>query len=265
MRTPPAPLAVVTGASSGIGFELARAFAERGYDLVVAAEDDGVERAAERLRAGGRGVEAVRVELAAPDGVDVLWARVEATGRAADAVAINAGVAVGGAFAETALDAELQLIALNVTSAVRLAKRAVRAMVARGSGRILITSSIAAAGPGPYMAVYSASKAFLLSFAEAVRHELRDTGVTVTALEPGATETPIFARGGMADTLIGAGPKTSAAEVARAGVEGLIAGEAHVVAGSLVERLQVAVSGVMPDAVKAAVAGKLAEPGSAAG
>ena len=261
--TPAAPLAVVTGASSGIGLELARQFAEHGYDLVIAAEDAGIDDAADALRATGRAVEAVRVDLARPDGVDQLYARIRATGRPLDAIAINAGVAVNGPFAETDLAAEVALIELNVTSSVRLAKRALQEMVPRDAGRILITSSIAAEGPGPYTAIYSASKAFLLSFAEAIRYELRDTGITVTALQPGATDTAIFARAGMEDTKLGAAPKTSAATVAKVGFDALMAGKEHVVAASLVEKLQVAAGPVVPAALKAAVQGSLTEPGSA--
>ena len=262
-RAAPRQLALVTGASSGIGYDLARQFAAHGFDLVVAAEDAAIEDATVTLRAMGGVVEPVQVDLARADGVDHLYARVQATGRSPDAVAINAGIAVNGPFAETDLAEEVRLIELNVTSSVRLAKRALQDMVPRGAGRILITSSIAAEGPGPYTAIYSASKAFLLSFAEAIRYELRDTGVTVTALQPGATDTAIFARAGMEDTKLGASPKISAAEVAKAGFEALMAGKDHVVAASVKERVQVAVGPLVPATVKAAAQGALTKPGSA--
>src|SRR6266511_4032717 len=175
------PLAVVTGASSGIGYELARQFAEHGYDLVIVAEDAGITQAARDMQALGTTVESVRADLATWDGVERLWNTATTGGRHPDAVAINAGVGVGGEFTETDLRAEIKLVQLNCESVVHLAKLAARDMVNRGEGRILITSSIAGTMPGPYEAVYAASKAFDLSFAEALRHEVKDSGVTVTA------------------------------------------------------------------------------------
>jgi uncharacterized protein len=216
------PLAVVTGASSGIGYELAKQFARHGYDLVVAAEDSGIHTAAGEIAALGARTEPVQADLATYSGVEQLWARVVAAGTPVEAVAINAGVGVGGPFAETDLDAELNLVDLNVRSAVHLAKRAVRDMVPRNSGRILFTSSIAATQPGPFEAAYAASKAFLLSFAEGLRNELKDTGVTVTALMPGPTATQFFERAGLEDTRVGAGPKDDAAEVAEEAFEALM-------------------------------------------
>src|SRR4051812_28939130 len=174
------PLALVTGASRGIGLELARQFAAHGFDLVVAAEDDGIARAAIELQGEGGSVEPVQVDLSRPEGVEELVGRVRATGRPVDAAAINAGVGVGGDFArETDLDAELQLIRLNCSSSVHLAKRVLPDMLERGSGRVLFTSSIAGTMPSPFEAVYGASKAFLVSFSDALRNELKDTGVSV--------------------------------------------------------------------------------------
>ncbi|HEV7990337.1 MAG TPA: SDR family NAD(P)-dependent oxidoreductase, partial [Gemmatimonadaceae bacterium] len=186
------PFAVVTGASSGIGLELAKQFAEHGFDLLVTAEDEGIEQAAESLRTMGAVADAVRADLATHEGVESLYERIVASGRPIDAIAINAGVGVGGPFVENDLDAELNLIALNVASVVHLTKRVLEDMVARNEGRILFTSSIAAEGPAPYEAVYGASKAFVQSFSEALRDELRNTNITVTALQPGATETNFF-------------------------------------------------------------------------
>ena len=261
-RPSASPLAVVTGASSGIGLALARQFAEHGYDLVIAAEEAAIHAAAGDLRATGRHVDSVQVDLARPDGADQLWDRALALGRPVDAVVINAGVALNGAFSDTDLAAEVNLIELNITSSVRLAKRAVRDMVARGEGRILITSSIAAEAPGPYTALYSASKAFLLSFGEAIRYELKDRGVTVTVLQPGATDTNIIERSGMEDTKLGVGPKLSADEVAKTGFDALMAGKDHVVAASLKEKVMVAVGQVLPDAVKAGPQADMVRPGS---
>src|SRR5512145_2238370 len=181
-------LAVVTGASSGIGFELARQFAEHGFDLIVVAEDDSIGGAADELRDLRVEVEPVQVDLTRAADVDRLWERVRARRRPLAAIAINAGVGVGGPFVDNDLEDELRLIDLNVVSVVRLAKYAVRDMVSRGSGRILLTSSIAAEAPAPFLAVYGASRAFLQSFAEALHSDLNDTGVTVTALQPGPTD-----------------------------------------------------------------------------
>ena len=258
-----APFAVVTGASSGIGYELAREFAEHGFDLLVAAEDGAIEEAAGRLRSLGAKVEAVSADLAEYDGVETLYERIRSSGRPVDAIAINAGVGQGGPFVENDLDAELNLIALNVTSVVHLAKRVVRDMVERNDGRILFTSSIAAEAPAPYEAVYGASKAFVQSFAEALRDELRNTNITITALQPGATETNFFHRAGMEDTKVGTMDKSDPADVARQGFEALMAGKDHVVAAMAMEQAQVAMGKVMPETTKAKMHRQVSEPGSA--
>lgn len=257
------PLAVVTGASSGIGYELARQFARNGFDLLVVAEDAGIEDAARHLEGMGARVGRVRLDLAKYEGVEALYTRIQAEGRPVAAIAINAGVGVGGDFArDTALEDELNLISLNVTSSVHLAKRVVKDMVATGEGRILFTSSIAAVMPGPFEAVYAASKAFLLSFSEAIRNELKDTGVTVTALMPGPTETNFFHRAGMDDTRVGQDKKDSAELVARQGFEALMAGEDKVVAGSLKNKAMAAAASVLPPAAVAQMHRTLSEPGS---
>ena len=179
-------------------------------------------------------------------------------------MAINAGVGVGGDFArDNDLPDELNLINLNITGAVHLARRVLPDMIARGAGRLLFTSSIAASAPGPYHATYAASKAFLLSFAEAIRYELRDTGVTVTALMPGPTDTEFFERAGMHGTkLMDQTRKDDPAEVAREGFEALMAGKDHVVVGSLKNKTQVAAGRVMPETAKAKMQAGETKPGS---
>lgn len=257
------PLAVVTGASSGIGYELAKQFAQNGFDLVVAAEDARIAEAARELTGLGAEVLPVQADLATAEGVELLYAQATTMGRPIDAVAINAGVGVGGPFAETDLDAELKLIDLNVRSVVHLAKRTVQGMVPRGTGRILFTSSIVATQPGPFEAVYAASKAFVLSFSEALRNELKETDITVTALMPGPTETEFFDRAGMQDTRVGASDsKDSAAEVAEQGFKALMKGKDHVVAGSLKNKVMTAAAKVTPEAAKAQLHRGLAEPGT---
>jgi short-subunit dehydrogenase len=257
-------LAVVTGASSGIGFELAKVFAEEGFDLIIAAEDEELEPAARELNQLGRSVEAVRVDLSKPEGVEELYEKMTANGRPVDALALNAGIGAGGDFArETSLSKELRLIDLNVRSTVHLCKLALGDMVERDAGRILFTSSIASTMPGAYQAVYNASKSFVQSFAEAIRNELKDTEVTITALMPGPTDTEFFERAEMEDTNIGAGEKDDPGEVARQGYEALMAGKQKVVAGALKNKLQSALAGVIPDSAKAEMHRKMAEPGSA--
>jgi short-subunit dehydrogenase len=256
-------LAVVTGASSGIGFELAKVFAEAGFDLIVAAEDEELDAAARELNQIGRGVESVRVDLSRPEGVEALYERATADGRATDALCLNAGIGAGGAFArETELPKELRLIDLNVRSTVHLYKLMLVDMVEADAGRILFTSSVASTMPGSYQAVYNASKSFVQSFAEAIRDELKDTGVTITALMPGPTDTEFFERAGMLDTKVGAGEKDDPAEVARQGFDALMVGEEKVVAGSLKNKLQTTVAGVVPDSMKARMHRRMAEPGS---
>jgi len=264
--TPDKPLAVVTGASSGIGLELAKQFAANGFDLVVAAEDGELADATGELQGMGAEVESVQVDLAEPRGVEELAARVNATGRPVQALALNAGRGAGGEFVRgTPLADELEIVDLNCRSTVHLAKLLLPGMVDRGEGRVLITSSVASTMPGTYQAVYNASKSFTQAFALAIREELKDTGVTVTSLMPGPTDTEFFERADMEDTRIGAGPKDDPEQVARQAFEGMMSGKERVEAGSLMSRLQGRAGRFIPDAVKAKVHGEMAEPGSAKG
>jgi uncharacterized protein len=260
------PLALVTGASSGIGRELAKQFAEHGFDLVVAAEDVELDDAVEELRGMGATVAPVSVDLTKYEDCERLVAAVRGSGRSVDAAALNAGIGSGGAFVETDLETELALIALNCGSTVHLAKRFAQDMVARGEGRILITSSVASQAPEPFQAVYGASKAFDQSFALALREELKDSGVTVTALLPGPTDTEFFDRADLTDTKLGASDKKDdPAVVARQGFEGLMKGEASVFAGSFSSKVMGKASSVTPDSVAARLKRPLTEPGSAEG
>lgn len=258
------PLAVVTGASSGIGHELAKQFAQHGFDLLVTATGPSIDEAAQVFAGLGTHVTTVEADLATYDGVEILYKEIQATNRPVDAIAINAGVGLGGDFVrQTNLEAELNLINLNVVSSVHLAKRVLSDMVARGQGRVLFTASIAALMPGSFEAVYAASKAFLRSFSQALRNELKDTGVTVTALMPGPTETNFFHRAGMDDTKVGANAKDDPAQVAKQGFEALMAGKDEIIAGSLKTKMQGQVSKILPETVNAELHRKLTEPGSA--
>lgn len=259
-------LAVVTGASSGIGYELAKVLADNAFDVVVVAEDERIDEAAAqlRLRSGGVRVEPVRADLRGYDGVESVVARVRALGRPVDVLAVNAGVGVGGDFVrDTSVDDNLEIVDLNVRSAVHLSHRLIGDMVERKQGKVLFTSSIAATAPGPFHSVYAASKAFLASFGQGLREELRDTGVSVTTLMPGPTDTEFFDRAGMQDTKVATGDKDDPAQVARQGFEALMNGDDHVVAGSLKNKVQAIAGKVAPDTVKAKMMRTMTEPGSA--
>lgn len=257
-------LAVVTGASSGIGLELARKFVDHHFDVIVAAEDAEIAVAAAVLRAESAGtVTPVQVDLRRPEGVDDLYAAITADGRPLAAIALNAGHGQGGAFVDNDLEDELSIIDLNIVSTVRLAKLVLRDMVAADEGRVLVTSSIASTMPGSFQAVYNASKSFLQSFTEALQNELKDTGVTLTSLMPGPTDTDFFERADMADdTEVGTSRKDDPAQVARQGFDALMAGKDRVVGGGLKTKVQEAAGKAMPDKLKAAMHRRMAEPGS---
>ncbi|WP_448623607.1 SDR family NAD(P)-dependent oxidoreductase [Geodermatophilus sp. URMC 64] len=260
MTTTNKPLALVTGASSGIGLELARQFGENGFDLVIAAEDAELTSAAAELRTTGAEVQPVQVDLRTPDGVAQLYAAATSLGRPLAAVALNAGVGRGGAFIDIDLADDQEIIDLNITSTVHLAKLVLRDMAARDEGRVLITSSIASTMPGSFQAVYNASKSFLQSFAEALQEELKDTGVTITSLMPGPTETEFFERADMLDTPVGQSKKDDPAQVAKQGFEALMKGEQKLVAGSLKTKAQGLANKVLPDSLKAKAHRQMAEP-----
>lgn len=245
------PLALVTGASSGIGLELAKLLADDGYDLVVAADDVSVQTSADELGSGGTSVRAVQVDLRNPEDVQRLYFAATDDGRLLDVAVLNAGIGRAGPFVEGDLDGDLSIVDLNVRSTVHLAKLVLRDMVARGSGRMLFTSSIAATMPGSLQSVYNASKSFIQSLSEALYDELRDTGITVTSLMPGPTDTNFFRRGNMLDTVVGRMPKDDPADVAKQGYEALLSGRRKVVAESVATKAMGLANRVLPDAVKA--------------
>ncbi|AVS78618.1 SDR family NAD(P)-dependent oxidoreductase [Paracidovorax avenae] len=254
------PLAVVTGASSGIGLELARCAARGGYNLVLAA-DTPLNGAADALRAEGAEVEFIQVDLATAEGLEKLWAVIG--DRMVHALMANAGHGLGGAFLDQPFADVRHVIDTNVTGTVWLVQRVAQRMCAAGRGRILITGSIAGFLPGSFQAVYNGTKAFVDSFAAALRDELQDCGVTVTCLMPGVTDTAFFERAGMLDTKFGTqSGKSDPAEVARTGYAAMEAGEADVVVG-LGNKLQVALAKMAPSQLVAAQHRRMAEPGTA--
>jgi len=253
------PFAIVTGASSGIGFELAALCAQEGFDLLVAADRPEIHAAADRCRGLSANVTVVETDLATTDGVDRLWAAV--SGRPVDALLANAGHGLGHAFLDQDFADVRHVIDTNVTGTVYLVHLVGRAMRSRGQGRILLTGSIAGFMPGTYHAVYNGTKAFVDSFSFALRAELKDTGVTVTCLMPGATETDFFERAGMLDTKVGQGEKDDPADVARAGFDAMMRGDGDVVSGWK-NKLQSAIANITPAGVLAEQHRKMAEPGS---
>ncbi|MGP0223949.1 SDR family NAD(P)-dependent oxidoreductase [Paenarthrobacter sp. NCHU4564] len=263
MTTDARPLAMVTGASSGIGYELAKQFLAHGFDTVMVADGQDIRSAAGSLAGLGGSAIPLQIDLADRTGPGTLQSAVNALGTPLEAAAINAGIGVGGPFIETDLAQELRIIDLNVASTVSIAKWVARDMAARNSGRILFTSSIIARTPAPFQAIYGASKAFVQSFGQALRNELKDTGVSVTILLPGPTETPFFEKADLLDTKVGAEEKDDAAQVAEQGFTALMKGEGNVLGGSLKSRTMGLGSNILPDALGAAFGRRLSEPGSA--
>ena len=254
------PLAIVTGASSGIGYELARCCADNGFDLIIAADEPAIAEAAQELRTTGATVESVEADLATTEGVEKLYGAVD--GRRVAALLANAGRGLGGPFLDQDFERVRKIIDTNVTGTVSLIQRVGRDMRDRGEGRILITGSIAGLMPGTFQAVYNGTKAFLDSFSYALRAELKDSGVTVTCLMPGATETEFFERADMLDTKVGTDKKQPPAEVAKAGFAAMMKGDGDVVTGWS-NKLRAAISHIAPSAVLAEAHRKMAAPGSA--
>lgn len=254
------PLAVVTGASSGIGYELARLAAEDGYDLVIAADEPSIVEAQAGLEHHGTQVQALQVNLSTTDGVDRLLDLIGP--RSVDALMANAGRGLGHAFLDQDWDEARLVVDTNVTGTIYLIHKVGRDMRERDRGRILITGSIAGLMPGSFQAVYNGTKAFLDSFSWALRNELKDTGVTVSCLMPGPTDTEFFDRADMLDTKVGADPrKADPADVARIGYRAMLKGEGDVVAG-FKNKLQAAMAAVTPQSALAEQHRKMAEPGS---
>jgi len=251
-------LAVVTGASSGIGLEIAKLAAADGYDLIVAADTPFVDASA-GLKDLGVKVEQLEADLSTEQGVQQLVQRIGE--RPVDVLVANAGHGLGHSFLDQAPRDWRNVIDTNITGTLLLVQPLAKQMVARGEGKILITGSIAGHLAGSFQAVYNGTKAFVDSFAAALGNELKDTGVTVTCLKPGATETEFFERADMEDTKIGQAKKDDPADVAKTGWEAMKDGKESVVYG-LKNKAQVLVSGILPEKATAALHRAQAEPGS---
>jgi uncharacterized protein len=255
-------LAVVTGASSGIGYELAKQFASHAFDLVVCSDHADIVEAAQAFRAYDVDVQPIQADLATEEGVQTLYDAIKASGRPVDALAANAGVGQGQSFFDQDWDKVRRIIDTNVTGTVKLIHLIGRDMRERERGRILITGSIAGFMPGSFQAIYNGSKAFIDSFSFAIRNELKDSGVTVTCLMPGATETPFFEKADMTDTKVGQSThKDDPADVAKTGYEALMRGDGDVVHG-LHNKAQAAAAAILPEHMLAQMHRGMAGPGS---
>ncbi len=253
--------AIVTGASTGIGLELAKLAAKDGYDLLVAADTPFVDASA-GLKEAGANVETLEVDLSTFEGVDRLLAA--ANGRQIDLLCANAGHGLGHAFLDQRPSDWRHVIDTNVTGTTYLLQKVLKQMVARDEGKVLVTGSIAGFIPGSFQAVYNATKAFVDNFVSALQNEIKDSkGVTLTNLMPGPVETEFFHRGGMDDTSVGANPnKSDPADVAKDGYEAVMSGKASIVSGWK-NKIQQAAAGIVPNAVLAEQHRKMAEPGTA--
>ena len=251
--------AVVTGASTGIGFELATLAAKNGYDILVVANEPLIDAAAADFKQFGTDVQSVEAELSTVEGVDRLLTATN--GRPIDVLCANAGAGFGGAFVDQTFEQIRHTIDTNVTGTLYLLHKVLGAMVARGDGKVLVTGSIVGYVPGAFNPIYNATKAFIDNFTDAVRNEIKEVeNVTLTTLLPGATETEFFARADMLDTRVGAAEKADPAKVAKDGWNAMIAGKDRITSGWF-NKLQVAAAGISPPSVMAEMHRKIAEPG----
>lgn len=252
-------LAVVTGASTGIGYELAKLCAENGFDLIIAADEPEIQEATRKLESTGVAIEAVEADLATLEGVDTLLKAIGS--RPVDALLANAGHGLGHGFLDQDFNRVRHVVDTNITGTISLIQKVGQKMRERNEGRILITGSIAGFMPGSFQAVYNGTKAFIDSFAFALRNELKDTEITVSCLMPGPTETEFFRRADMLDTKVGQGKKDDAAMVARTGFDAMMKGEADVASGWK-NKLQSTLANITPAGMLAEQHRKMAEPGS---
>jgi uncharacterized protein len=256
------PLAIVTGASSGIGLELAKLAVHEGYDLVIAADEPEIHDAARQLEAKGAEVLAVEADLATLQGVDQLYAAASETGRPVEILIANAGRGLGHGFLDQDFAEARRVVDTNIVGTIYLVQKVGRDMRAANKGRILLTGSIAGFMPGTFQAVYNGTKAFVNSFAFALRNELKDTDITVTCLMPGPTETRFFERANMLDTKVGQQEKDDPADVAKVGFKAMLQGDGDIVSG-VKNKIQTAMANITPAGMLAEQHRRMAAPGSA--
>jgi len=254
--------ALITGATSGIGYELAKLFAADGWNLVIAARSSKELLAVKDELGGHYKVDVIPIakDLFVPENATALYDEVAAKGITIEVLVNDAGQGQYGEFIDTDLDRELAIIRLNIESLVALTKHFLRDMVARGHGKILNLSSIASKTPGPFQAVYHGTKAFVQSFSETIRNEVKDKGVVVTALLPGPTDTDFFNKAEMQHAKnVQEGKLADPADVAKDGYEALMKGDDKIVSG-LKNKIQVGMSNILPDPVVAEQVRKQQEP-----
>ena len=255
----PRPLAVVTGASSGIGYQLAKLCVEHGYDLAIAADEASIVEAKQSFESLGAQVRAVQTDLSTEEGVQQLLDLIG--DEPVDILCANAGHGLGHGFLDEDWKQARHVVDTNITGTLYLVHNLAKGMRARDRGRILFTGSIAGLMPGSFQAVYNGSKAFVDSFSFALRNELKDTGVSVTCLMPGPVDTEFFERADLMDTKVGQGKKADPAKVAKTGFDAMMKGEGDVVAGFM-NKVQAAVAAITPQSQLAEMHRGMAEPGS---
>lgn len=252
--------ALLTGGTSGIGLELAKLFAKDQYNLIIVARnEDELKSTADLLGKDGIAVRTISKDLFDAGSALEVYDEVKSWGVNIDVLVNDAGQGVYGKFVDNELERELAIVQLNISSLISLTKFFVKDFVARGSGKILNVASIAGKSPGPYQAVYHGTKAFVHSFNESLRSELKDTGVTLTSLLPGATDTDFFAKADMLDSKIVQGELADPADVAKDGYDALNAGKDMVVSG-FKNKLNVAMGNITPDHLQADLMGKNQQP-----
>lgn len=253
--------AIITGASTGIGFELATLAAKDGYDILVVADEPLIHEAARDFQQFGTSVQAIEADLATIEGVDTVLAATN--GRRIDVLCANAGRGLGHGFLDQKVEDWRHVVETNITGTIYLLQRALPDMVARNDGKILVVGSVAGYIPGAFQAVYNGTKAFIDSFTEALRNELKEAdGVTISTLMPGPVDTEFFARGDLLDTQVGSDPnKRSAEDVASDGWKAMMRGKPSIFSG-WTTKIQGVIANVVPGSVLAEQHRKMAEPGS---
>jgi len=253
--------ALITGATSGIGYELAKLFANDGYNLIIVARNQ-QELDAKAAEFSGKDVNVITIskDLSTDNGPFEVYEEVKAKGIQVDVLVNDAAQGQYGKFVETDIQRELEMVRLNIIGYLVLTKMFLKEMVARNEGKILQVASIGGKLPGSMQSVYHATKAFIVSHTDALVNELKDTGVTITALLPGPTDTDFFNKAGMEDTVMVQETSLSdPAKVAKDGYEALMSGDDSVISG-MKNKIQVGMANVLPDSVSAKMVEKQMEP-----